>query len=179
MNHIFRSHWNEALGAWVAVSELVSSHGKARAGIRSRIETPSSWACSTIGVCRSFSIGIGLAFSWVSSAHADLALDALPTQGQVASGQASIQQQGAHLQVNQQSDKAIINWQSFNIGKDAQLDFQQPDSQAIALNRVAQSDPSQILGKLTANGQIFLLNPNGVIFGAGAQVDVGLSLIHI
>ena len=103
MNHIFRSHWNEALGAWVAVSEIVSAHGK-----RSH------------SLCRSVVLSQGLLLA-SGTASAGLAPDALPTQGQVASGQASIQQQVAHLQVSQQSDKAIINWQSFNIGKDAQI----------------------------------------------------------
>ncbi|PZN75907.1 MAG: hypothetical protein DM484_17640, partial [Candidatus Methylumidiphilus alinenensis] len=99
---------------------------------------------------------------------------ALPTGGQVVSGQATISQLGAaQLQINQATQQATLNWQTFNIGSAAQVKFQQPNANSVALNRVLQSDASVIEGKLTANGQVFLVNPGGVIFGKTAQVDVG------
>lgn len=104
-----------------------------------------------------------------------LALDpgALPTGGQVVAGQASLQQGANQLTVNQASDKAILNWQSFNIGSAASVQFNQPNANSVALNRVLGNDASQIHGKLSANGQVFISNSNGVLFGAGSQVDVG------
>jgi filamentous hemagglutinin family protein len=98
----------------------------------------------------------------------------LPGGGQVVSGQATIQQTGAaQLQIHQTTARAALDWQTFNIGAQAQVNFQQPDANAVALNRVVQGDASVIEGKLTANGQVFLVNPGGVLFGRGAQVDVG------
>jgi filamentous hemagglutinin family protein len=91
----------------------------------------------------------------------------------VVAGQVQIQQAVNQLTVQQQSSKAIINWQSFDIGQKATVQFQQPGSNAVALNRVQTGAASQIYGKLVANGQVFLLNANGVLFGPDAQVDVG------
>ncbi|WP_310449086.1 filamentous hemagglutinin N-terminal domain-containing protein [Sulfuritalea sp.] len=97
---------------------------------------------------------------------------ALPTGGQVVAGQASIQQAGAAMTIRQATDQAILNWQTFNIGASASVNFIQPSASSIALNRVLGSDPSAIYGQLTANGQVFLVNPSGVLFGPGARVDV-------
>jgi len=102
---------------------------------------------------------------------------ALPAGGQVSAGSATIQQSPAQptptLTVNQSTQNAAINWQSFSIGANEAVQFNQPSTGSITLNRVTGQDPSQILGKLTANGQIFLLNPNGILFGQDAQVNVG------
>lgn len=98
---------------------------------------------------------------------------ALPTGGQVVAGQASIQQAGAAMTIRQATDQAILNWQTFNIGASASVNFIQPGASSVALNRVLGSDPSAIYGQLTANGQVFLVNPSGVLFGPGARVDVG------
>jgi filamentous hemagglutinin family protein len=97
----------------------------------------------------------------------------LPTGGQVVGGQAGISQSGAAMRIDQSSARAAIDWQSFNIGAGASVTFNQPSSSAIALNRVLGSSGSEIYGRLSANGQVFLINPNGVLFGRGAQVDVG------
>lgn len=107
------------------------------------------------------------------SAASALDSSALPTNGQVASGTAAINQSGSAMTVTQSSQKAIINWQTFNIGSQASVNFQQPGASSIALNRVPVGSPSEIDGHLTATGQIFLINPSGITFGAGAQVNVG------
>lgn len=99
--------------------------------------------------------------------------NALPTNPNVTSGSANISQTANKLTVNQNTDKLITNWSSFNIGKDATVQFIQPSSTASALNRVTSSDPSYIFGTLQANGKIILINPNGVLFANGAKVDVG------
>lgn len=106
-------------------------------------------------------------------ALAELAGNALPSGGHVTSGQAQIRQNGARMDVVQGSQKAIINWQNYSIGANAHVDYQQPNANSIALNRVTSGEASVIAGKLTANGQVFLVNPNGVLFAKGAQVDVG------
>jgi len=99
---------------------------------------------------------------------------ALPTDGQVAGGQATIQQTNPKaLTIQQGTDKAILNWKSFSIAADESVRFVQPSINSIALNRVIGVDPSVILGRLQSNGRIFLINPNGILFGAGAQINVG------
>jgi len=98
---------------------------------------------------------------------------ALPTAGQVTAGSATIQPAGSSLTVNQSSEDAAINWQSFSIAANQTVRFNQPNASAIILNRVVGQDASQILGGLSANGQVFILNPNGVLFGRNAQVTVG------
>lgn len=97
---------------------------------------------------------------------------ALPVDGQVAAGGASIAQGGGGLTVSQSTQNAAINWQSFSIGQGEAVTFVQPNSQSVALNRVVGADPSSILGSLSANGKVFLVNPNGILFGQGAQVNV-------
>nr|WP_232850019.1 MBG domain-containing protein [Bowmanella yangjiangensis] len=97
----------------------------------------------------------------------------LPSGGQVVAGDGALHYQGDTLTIHQQSDKLIANWQQFSIGRDHSVNFIQPGSQAVALNRVIGHDPSHIYGQLTANGQVFLVNPNGILFGEGASVNVG------
>lgn len=97
-----------------------------------------------------------------------------PDGGTVVSGSATITQTDPKtLTINQTTDKAIINWRNFSIGAGEHTKFLQPNINSAVLNRVTSSQVSQILGRLTANGKVFLINPNGVVFGNGAQVDVG------
>ena len=99
---------------------------------------------------------------------------ALPGDGTVVGGSATIQQANPKtLNIQQTTDKAILNWKSFSIAADEAVHFVQPSASSIALNRVVGTDPSVILGRLQSNGRLFLLNPNGILFGAGAQVNVG------
>ena len=88
-------------------------------------------------------------------------------------GQASSAQQGDALNITQGSDRAAIDWQSFNVGKDAHVQFNQPSAASVTFNRVMSADPSQIFGRISANGQVVLTNPAGVYFGKDARVDVG------
>lgn len=96
-----------------------------------------------------------------------------PAGGSVVGGSATIDQLGSTTTINQASDQAIINWQQFGVNQGSLVQFLQPSQLAVALNRVTGGDPSAILGSLNANGSVFVLNPNGVIFGAGSQVNVG------
>ncbi len=74
--------------------------------------------------------------------------------------------------VTQSAQQAIQNWASFNIGADATVQFNQKNSSYICLNRIFDQDPSQIFGKLTAVGQIYLINQNGILFAPGSQLNV-------
>ncbi len=108
------------------------------------------------------------AFVLVSASNAS----ANPTGGTVVSGSATINSPSANkLVVNQASDKAIINWNNFDIGTNEWTQFVQPGSNSVALNRVTDGNPTEILGKLSANGKLMVVNPNGVFFGANSTVD--------
>ena len=96
-----------------------------------------------------------------------------PTGGVVTNGAANIVQNGNNTTITQTSSNVVINWQSFSIGADQSVQFLQPGSSSVALNRVLGADPSVILGSLTSNGTVFLLNPNGILFGANSSVSVG------
>lgn len=111
----------------------------------------------------------------VAALIAGLALpaQALPTGAQVASGSAAVGQNGSTLTVHQASAHAVINWQGFGIAAGETVNFVQPSASAVALNRVVGDNASAIFGKLNANGQVFLLNPNGIVFGRSAEVSVG------
>ena len=104
---------------------------------------------------------------------ASMAANQLPTGGQVNAGQASISQSGNTLNINQTSQRAVVDWNTFNVGKDATVNFQQPNAQSSTLNRVADTQPSQIFGRITAPGAVVLVNPQGVYFGKSSSVDVG------
>jgi filamentous hemagglutinin len=93
--------------------------------------------------------------------------------GFVTSGTANAQQTGKTLTVNQSSNSAILNWASFDVAADGKVVFAQPSATAVALNRIYQANPSTILGSISANGQIYLVNPNGFVFGANSTVNVG------
>ncbi|MES2887743.1 MAG: filamentous hemagglutinin N-terminal domain-containing protein [Pseudomonadota bacterium] len=97
-----------------------------------------------------------------------------PTGGHVAAGSATIGN-GAPgtLNVFQQSQRAVINWQGFSIAAGETVNFVQPSAGSVTLNRVLGNDPSAIFGRLNANGTVMLINPNGIVFGPTARVDVG------
>ena len=105
---------------------------------------------------------LGLLWGWIVQAQTPPAAQVLPTGGQLRAGQANISTSGANMVVQQSTPLAAINWQTFNLGKDAQLQFQQPGATSVTLNRVIGTDPSQIFGRITANGQVILTNPAGV-----------------
>lgn len=98
---------------------------------------------------------------------------ALPQGQSVVYGDAVFNTSGNTLQIQQNTDRMIANYNSFSIANGETVRFIQPSSSSMALNRVVGVSPSEIFGTLTANGQIFLVNPNGVVFGRTAQVDVG------
>lgn len=98
---------------------------------------------------------------------------ASPSGGQVTTGSATITQNNSTTTIKQSSNKASINWQDFNIGKNETVNFEQPSASSVTLNRVVGADRSLIQGSMNANGQVILVNPNGVVFTKGSQVNVG------
>ena len=146
LNNIYRLVWNETSNIWVAVAETAKGRGPR---INSR----------------------QLLAAWV--ALLPTLLIAAPNGGNISLGNGNISQNGNTTTVTQQSGKLAIDWNSFSIGVNEGIRFVQPSSSSIVLNRVLGQSPSQILGTLSANGQVFILNPNGVLFGNSAQVNVG------
>jgi len=102
-------------------------------------------------------------------------LYALPQGGVVSGGNVTISNPNATTtQINQASQKGIVDWQSYNVGQHEQVHYQQPNASSITLNRINPNNgPAQIYGSITANGQVWLVNPAGVWFGPTAHVDVG------
>ena len=96
-----------------------------------------------------------------------------PEGGTVVGGAATIQGQGGPaVIVNQSSPSAIINWNTFNIRANESVRFNQPSSSSTVLNRVTGGQgPSEIMGTLTANGRVFIINRDGVLFGPGSVVN--------
>ncbi len=97
-----------------------------------------------------------------------------PQGGVVVRGDAQITDTAQHTRITQTSDKAIINWQQFDVPQGHHVEFQQPSASSLTLNRVVGSEQraSEIAGTLTANGNVVLVNPNGIVFRPSARVDV-------
>jgi filamentous hemagglutinin len=147
---------------------------------RSHVSTPASGTRSTLGSAY-WSRGVILTLS-AAAAPAFPATLPVPclagscgknVAGFVTSGSATAQQTGKTLNINQQSSSAILNWSSFDVSADGKVVFAQPSATAVALNRIYEGNPSSILGSISANGQIYLVNPNGFVFGANSTVNVG------
>ena len=100
----------------------------------------------------------------------------VPSAALASLGRADYAVSGNRMTINQYTNQAILNWRSFNIGKENTVRFKQPSSQSIALNRIFQEDPSRIFGKLSANGQVYLINQSGFVFGPESRIDVNTLL---
>ncbi|HLS81743.1 MAG TPA: filamentous hemagglutinin N-terminal domain-containing protein, partial [Steroidobacter sp.] len=149
MNKVYRIVWNAAAGLWQVAAEFTRGRRKAAADWR-------------------LPLAAGALLLIAPPTLADL-----PDGGVVVGGSGAIRRSGNELTVTQNSQRLAIDWQSFSIGEGDSVRFVQPSREAAALNRVLGPDVSRILGSLDANGQVFLVNPNGVLFGANARVDVG------
>ncbi|MCR5865502.1 YDG domain-containing protein [Aquincola sp. J276] len=114
---------------------------------------------------------LAMALALSLAGPAALQAQALPSGLQVVHGQAAATTAGQQMTVRN-SPNAILNWRSFSIGAQQSVHFDQASAASQVLNRITGADPSAILGSLTSNGKVWLLNPHGVLFGAGARVDV-------
>jgi filamentous hemagglutinin family protein len=170
--------FSKRLGTLVAVGEHTAGQGKAAGtGVRTAVFPNSSAASADnfVGLLKAVFASIALRFVTVGVATAaGPAANTLPTGYSVNSGNVAISSSAtannATMVIKQNTDKASINWQSFSIGSGAAVNVQQNSASSVLLNRVVGNDPSQIFGKLTANGQVILINPNGVVFGKGGSV---------
>ncbi|WP_051453354.1 two-partner secretion domain-containing protein [Hydrogenovibrio kuenenii] len=150
MNHTYRLVWSDAQQMFIPVAEGSSAKGKSHVAL----------------TLATLLLGCSLNAYAIDSS-------ALPTGANITHGSAAISQSGNTLTIQQNSDKLITNWNTFNVGENATVNFVQPSISSASLNRVLDNNPSQILGHLNANGQVYLINPNGIVFGQNAQVDVG------
>jgi len=98
---------------------------------------------------------------------------ALPGGGSVVSGSAAPVVDGRTMTINQTADKSIIEWNSYSIDRRETVAYTGQDPSWISLNRVTGADPSQILGQITADGAVWVINPNGLLIGSRAKINVG------
>lgn len=139
---------------------------------RMKTKTPRLSFLKTATALGSFALGVAIPL------QSAIALDdnILPSGGNVVGGSADLHYNGANrLDIHQTTNRVVIDWNKFDIGKNATTQFHQPNSGSLAVNRVVGpgQDPTKILGTLKANGTVMVLDRNGVIFGADSRVDVG------
>ena len=170
MNHVYRIKRNGAAQHLQPVPETARNAGKGRAS-----------AGKTLGQVVALTVA-SFALSGVAALlhaqQAPPAASALPQGGVVSRGSATIATNttpagSALMAVNQSTTRAVIDWASFNVGSNAKVLFNQPSSSSVVLNQILGNNASQIYGQISANGQVFLSNPNGVYFSPTAQVNVG------
>ena len=156
MNKIFKTKYCEKRQTYLA------THEKAKIGV------PATSSASNGRICLKYNV-IALAIS-------ALFTQSLFAQGlvnpNVVAGQATINAVNqTNTVIQQTTNKAVINWEKFTIPKDNSVNFQQPDTSSITLNRVLGSQKSEIHGSLKANGQVWLLNPNGTLIGENGSIN--------
>ena len=162
MNHIYRVVYNTASQTYQAVPEI--SKGKHK----SCAEKTSAAASKT----PTFAGKLRALCAALLALTCPFAL-AVPTGGAVSAGQAAIHQAGNITDIRQSSQNAAINWQNFSIGAHETVNFHQPNAQSLTLNRVIGNERSIIDGAMNANGKVFISNPNGMLIGRDAQINVG------
>jgi len=164
MNKTYQLIWNESKDTWDIAPETAKSRGK----------RASSSIASTITTATGFILKpLALSFALLGLAHAAPGINELPTGGQVSAGAASISQTSNVMTINQSTNRAAVNWNTFNVGSQATININQPTSSSVLLNRVNSANPSQIFGQINANGQVFLTNPSGIHFAPGSSLNVG------
>ena len=169
LNHIYRTVWNQALGAMVAVAEITSSGGCCK-GVSG---TSTSRRPRLLLFTSRFAVlSLGVAMAWGLNPSVALAN---PSGGVAIVGQAGMVNQGNKLTVTTQNgagtNYSAINWQSFSIPSGSTTYFQQPSATSTSINRVVTNTPSQLFGTLGSNGNLVLVNQSGIAVGAGAVVD--------
>ncbi|ECW8852496.1 filamentous hemagglutinin N-terminal domain-containing protein [Salmonella enterica] len=170
MNRIYKLKFDKRRNELVIVSEITAGAGKEKSTGHLADLTALSPFRKLLGTLTPVALLTGLIAGLLPAMA--LAAD-LPTGGQIVGGQGSISTSGNQMTIHQQTQNMATNWHSFDIGKNNTVQFVQPNSSSVALNRVTGASGSQIMGILKANGQVFILNPNGVLFGKNARVDVG------
>jgi filamentous hemagglutinin family protein len=164
MNLIFTTIWNEARQCMIVVSEFASVVGKSAKSSGKKINRALFGSNKLVTAL----------FAGIANFSTSLLFaGSLPEGGSLTYGQGQVTQSGNEMTITQSSDKMALDWNSFNIGQGHKVTFVQPSTSSVAMNRVTGTDVSVIQGSLQANGQVFLSNPNGVLFTKVAQVNVG------
>ena len=159
MNLIHSSLWNDQTGTFVAVPENARSAGKKISSCTAASGAGGRFRLKILAVSLLMACGAGV--------------QAQPVGGVVSAGSATMGGTPGAMTITQTTPNVAINWQSFGVKAGESVQFLQPGSSSVALNRVTGPDPSQILGSLSSNGKVFLVNPNGILFGPAASVNVG------
>ncbi|MCK9284839.1 MAG: filamentous hemagglutinin N-terminal domain-containing protein, partial [Rhodocyclaceae bacterium] len=120
--------------------------------------------CRHFAISRLSPVAVAVSLCFAGTAYG------LPVAPTVVNGSASFAQSGNVLNVAN-SNGAIINWQTFGIGSGERVHFEQLSASSQVLNRVLAADPSVIYGTLSSNGRVWLVNPAGILVGAGARID--------
>ncbi len=145
--------FSKRLGTLVAVGEHASAQGKSASGEGTR---------GAVLAAAVFLAGLTSAYALDPSA--------LPSGPTAVAGAAAIAVNGPRMDITQSTDRAAINWQSFNIGTGASVHIAQPSATSVLLNRVVGNEMSQIRGQISANGQVVLVNPNGIVMGPTGRI---------
>ena len=151
MNRTYKLIWSTLQQAWVVTGELARSRTKSRA---------------VVMLCAA-----SFPLLSILPARADPPNRALPVLTAIASGSATVTSTTGNMAINQSTDKLIANWSSFDVGVLSKVTFTQPTVSSIALNRISSAAPSEIFGKVLANGRLILVNPAGLTFGPSSQVN--------
>ncbi len=160
MNKIYRVIWNKTYFCWQAVSELAKGGTGVKQG---GSKTGSNAVLLDTQIKRTTVFAVTLLSASIALAG--------PTGGVVSSGTASISTAGTVTTINQSTAKAAIDWSSFSTASNETVNFIQPSTSSVTLNRVTGTGASNLNGQLNANGQVFIINPNGVLFGSTSQVN--------
>lgn len=172
----FKLVFSKRLGMLVPIAEIARTHQKTvtLAGIAALTNNQLSGEQSFWQMSRG-SVALLLAgcLSWVSAPLLAMDGNTMPTGGQIVYGVGVITSGQNVMDVTTATRNAIIRWDTFNLGPKATLNFKMPDNTSSVLNRVMGSGASYINGILNSNGHVYIVNQNGIYFGAGSQVNVG------
>ncbi|MCQ8103515.1 filamentous hemagglutinin family protein [Methylomonas sp. SURF-2] len=131
---------------------------------------PTDFRLNTLAACIKTAVTGGMLMSFATPVCAELPVPSA-VWASMGGAIASVNPAGTAMHIEQQTDRVILNWDKFNVSAGNSVNFQQPSSSSIALNKIHQADPSQILGTVSANGQLYLVNNNGFVFGKDSRVN--------
>lgn len=170
LNHVYRLIWSHVQNAWTVVAETAKASGK-----KSVVVNQASASTNKISFRVNLSSNIKLRYTLVAALSiAGMASNAyaLPVEPITIHGSKDITGNGNYMQIDQHSDKLIMSWGGFDIAKGEAVKLIQPTNGA-ALFSIRGQSATEIYGQLSATGTLLLINPNGVLFGQGAEVNVG------
>ncbi|MET3120426.1 filamentous hemagglutinin family protein [Oxalobacteraceae bacterium GrIS 2.11] len=160
LNRIYRLVWSQVTNSWVAVAETAKGKGKGKSQRRKLIATALALAAINGAIPAAMAVNVA----------ANLPVLNPTIKG---SGSVVVTSGAVGMTITQATQNALLNWNSFNVGEHNFVNFVQPNASSVTVNNILDNNPSTILGSVHANGSIFLINPNGMVFGPHARVNVG------